>query len=202
MGSDVRAATVMVAWVFVAGCGFRTLGSGSDGGAVADLSGLPPGTDLAMQQGGTGPGPRGALPAGYCCTADTECRSRQCTTVGSVSFCNDECHTNDLCNARGAALICNLSTELCEPSSGSFACLDPQTYHYGTKPFGACCASGFTTSGEECLGGLCNATGPSSNPFRCTQGCSATASDACPSGFSCMIGWCWPNDPNSTYTCQ
>lgn len=192
-------------WVLVAlvvsvgGCGFRNIpGDGTDLGG-----GGGGGVDLAGGGGGVGPGPVGALPAGFCCTRREECRSRRCLfALNGQSFCSDDCDASDGCAAWGAALVCDPGQNYtCQPMSSSFSCLDPSTYRYGAKPFGACCASGFVRSGEECQGGLCVSVGPVSNPYFCTQGC-IRGVQSCPSGYSCgTAGFCIPNDPNATYAC-
>lgn len=191
-------------WVLVAlavsvgGCGFRNIpGDGTDlgGGGGADLAG--------GGGGGVGPGPVGALPAGYCCSRREECRSRRCISVGGgPSMCTDtDCESSAQCSVWGVALTCDATKGYtCQPTA-STACLDASTYRYGAKPFGACCASGFYRAGEECEGGLCVSVGPGTNPYYCTQGC-IPGVDRCPTGFSCgSAGFCIPNDPNATYAC-
>lgn len=195
--------------VSAGGCGFRPI-PGAEDLAGADLAGADfAGADLSMGpadlslSGGTGPGPLGALPAGFCCASNDQCRSRRCITVGTGQpyFCTDECQNDGVCNTWGGLFRCDMpSNNDCVPVNNTYTCLDPATYNYGTKPTGACCGSGSPRSGQECLGGLCNATGPSSNPFFCTQGCSA---GTCPIGYTCNImKWCWKQDPQAPYTCN
>jgi hypothetical protein len=192
--------------VAVAGCGFRSLPSGGGDLAGLDLAGVdfsgvdfaaPPGSDLSMS-GGTGKGPLGALPTGFCCQGPSDCRTRRCTN----GACVDECFGDSDCNGYASGFTCPNST-VCTAPSG-FTCLDPATYHYGTKATGSCCSHGFNTAGAECLGGLCQATGADSNPFYCTQGCSNGSE--CPGGYSCAAGFCWIGqsftDPTFTYTCN
>jgi hypothetical protein len=197
--------------VFAGGCGFRPITPPGDL-AGADLAGADfagvdfAGADLSMSagdlslSGGTGPGPLGALPAGFCCTADLECRSRRCFQVGTgPKFCSDECRSDDVCNTWGGAFVCEMTQGECLPAQQTYSCLDPSTYNYGTKPTGACCATG-PRSGQECQGGLCYATGPSANPFFCTQGCDP---GSCPIGYICnLLKWCSKPDPNAPYTCN
>jgi hypothetical protein len=208
----------VLALVCLSGCGFRA--SNGDGGSTdlsggggEDLSGLdllgvdltgttPP--DMTMSGGGTGPGPAGALPAGYCCNNNPDlCRSRRCRALSNgTSFCTDDCDHDSLCSVWGGAFKCDTTgTGECIASSSATTCLDPSTYQYGTKAIGACCQSGFDKSGQECVGGLCDATGPTSNPFYCTQGCDGNT--PCPAPYTCTsAGFCALPDPNAPYTCQ
>ena len=207
----------------LAACGFQALSNG-DGGAdlvspTSDLAGadfagvdfsgldfnVPPGADLSQPTGGTGPGPAGALPTGYCCAAEEQCRSRRCVQAGTGPYyCADDCSGNSACNAWGGAFTCDQTAGFCVPVNTPYTCLDPAGYQYGTKADGACCANGFAKAGQECLGGLCESTGDASNPFICTQGCN-TASP-CPPGYSCAARFCWItqtlSDPTYKYTCQ
>jgi len=202
--------------LFASGCGFRALSGdgGVDGAAADDLSGADltgadlagvdlSGSDLTITGGGTGPGPAGALPAGFCCTSVDQCRSRRCRALGNgTSFCTDDCDHDSICSVWGGAFKCNTgATGECIAVSSSTTCLDPSLYHYGTKPIGACCQSGFDKAGQECVGGLCNATGPISNPFYCTQGC--TGNTPCPAPYVCnSAAFCSLPDPSAPYTCQ
>src|SRR6184192_1839215 len=92
--------------VLFLGCGFHGIANiGVDGGAdlaaidsattdlaasSPDLSGI---TDLAMTPH-QGPGPLGALPAGFCCTSNQQCRSRSCIGNG---YCSDQCRGDNDC---------------------------------------------------------------------------------------------------------
>src|SRR4051812_11295091 len=209
----VRFGVVML--VCLAGCGFeRALpddGGVDDLGSVdlvgldltgVDLTGF--GADMTVT-GETGKGPLGALPAGYCCASDEDCRSRACVHINgatSPTMCTDECDHDSSCSAWGGALKCQSGGGYClavDPTT--FTCLDPSTFVHGTKATGSCCSSGFDKAGEECLGGICNATGPESNPFFCTQGCGGAT--GCPPGFTCnSLHWCWKDDPQAPYTCS
>jgi hypothetical protein len=206
-----------ILWVFCgvvgwAACGFETNTNpgDSDGGSHPDLTGLdllgvdltsPPGFDLAMGGGGTGPGPLGALPAGFCCTGNEQCRNRLCMAIGGgPSYCADDCRSDTGCDAWGA-FRCDTNNSYCVPAAATYDCLPQAQYTYGTKPTGACCQAGFDKAGQECAGGLCYAQGPDSNPFFCTQGCDSNA--PCPPGHFCNIDhWCSKLDLNGTYTCQ
>jgi hypothetical protein len=198
----VRWALVLVA-ASVGACGFRNIPNEGADLAGHDLAGADLSGGGGGGGGGVGPGPVGALPTGYCCTRREECRSRRCISVGGgPSFCSDDCDTDLVCTAWGGAFRCDVDAGwTCQPTTASYTCLDPSTYHYGAKRFGACCASGFSRAGEECQGGLCNSVGPVSNPFYCTQGC-IPGIEPCPIGYSCgSARFCIPNDPNATYAC-
>jgi hypothetical protein len=208
-GAARAVAFVLLAFA-IAGCGFHRTSSDYGGEAAdlagADLFGVAP-ADLATSDGntagGTGPGPVGALPTGFCCNSDDDCRSRNCAgLLEPVHYCTDECDHDSLCSAWGGDFKCDVNgTGYCVTATAPANCLAPSVYPYGTKPIGSCCQSGFDKSGQECLGGLCNATGPSSNPFYCTQGCDRNT--PCPAPYVCnSASFCSLPDPNATYTCQ
>jgi hypothetical protein len=203
------------------GCGFQTLPNpGPDlaspdlGSAPADLAGADlagvdfaaPAADLAAPDLSAakhqGPGPLGALPAGYCCQNDQECRSRDCVNAGSFRYCSDLCDSDEVCNVWGAGFACDLPSQACVATGAS--CHPAADYQYGTAATGSCCAHGFATAGQECLGGICTSTGNSANPFYCTQGCDNLTH--CPGGYSCLGGTCWitqtTGDPSYLYSCQ
>lgn len=130
-----------------------------------------------------GPGPFGALPAGYCCTSDQECRFRNCADFGGVRMCADECSHDDGCNT-GKNLTCSFATGYCEPS-GAPECIPAEQWVVGTKKAGACCIpTGDGTAGQECEANRCVAVGDLQNPFICTQPC-ADIGD-CPPKYSCL----------------
>jgi hypothetical protein len=201
----------------LAGCGFHRVAA-DDGvmtAAASDLGTTDPGaTDLGATDGGAtdgnvastggiGPGPLGALPAGFCCNSNADCRSRSCAGLfDPVHYCTDECDHNSLCSAYGGNFICDGNgTGYCATATTPATCVDPSLYHYGAKPIGSCCQSGFDKSGQECLGGLCVATGPSTNPFFCTQGCDRDT--PCPASYVCnSVGFCSLPDPNAAYACH
>lgn len=163
-----------------------------------DLAQPVGGNDLAMPGGGTGPGPLGALPAGYCCTKNEDCRVRICMN----GYCTDECRVAADCMLYSSKMDC-AGNGFCQSTAG-FTCLDPSGFHYGTAATGRCCNPG-PPSANYCEGGLCNSTGASQNPFYCTQGC--LTSNDCPIGYLCSANFCWIagslNDPvNYTYTCM
>lgn len=207
-----------------AGCGFQGVGGDM---AANDLAGVGPadfagvdlsgvdfsGADLTVVvqpndlgiSGGTGPGPLGALPAGFCCTQNAECASRLCATESGVSFCTSVCDTDAVCSAYGGAFICDQGNGACLPSNPTNpVCVPADQYMYGTKAIGSCCSHGFPKAGQECLGGRCVATGADSNPFYCTQGCDSHTT--CPTGYSCQDNFCWISqtigDPTFVIQCQ
>jgi hypothetical protein len=188
-------------------CGFRGLGvgadsgvPGSDGGAGDLASGAG---DLAAPAGGNGPGPLGALPTGFCCAANEQCRSRQCFSFASGPYyCADFCDTTLQCSGFSTQFTCDPNGS-CAPINDSYSCLDGATYSYGSKPTGACCDGAAQRPGQECLGGWCLRTGATTDPFYCTQGCNNLT--ACPAGYTChslgpgltMQGQCWKNNATS-----
>ena len=208
--------TRLLPFFLVCGCGFRGIENQYDLATGADLAGvdfagvdLTFASDLARAQdlagiGGNGPGPLGALPPSYCCNSNEECRSRACvSTGGGPKYCTDVCDTDAVCNVWGGAFVCDPGGE-CVPANASYSCVPADQYSYGTKPLGSCCAHGFPEAGQECLGGLCEATGNDANPFYCTQGCNANT--RCPSGYTCAAGFCWIEqsftDPSFIYSCS
>ncbi len=179
----------------------QDLGSTGDAGAVddaavADAGGGAEGGEDGARDGGddardadatpsdgpTGPGPLGALPSGYCCTSDEECRFRRCVDTGAGGrMCLDLCSASRplACTRPGFAFTCDGTT--CQPPAG-FACLDPATFVRGTKTTGACCTdSADGTTGHECEGNLCLAVGNA--PWFCTRRCDGGAD--CPSDYEC-----------------
>jgi hypothetical protein len=201
------------------GCGFHgienlsapDLASGADLAGVdfagADLRQVATGMDLAggdLTMVATGPGPLGALPSGYCCTSDEECRSRVCITSTSPSYCSDECRSDGICNVWGPGFACDLPSGRCMPTATPYSCHPADQYQHGDKPLGSCCVHGIPSAGQECLGGLCVTTGADGNPFYCTQGCDGTT--PCPGGYDCFVGFCWisqtVSDPTYLYMCQ
>src|SRR5207253_10532666 len=115
-----------------------------------DLTGGGP--DFTMPGGGTGPGPAGALPAGFCCSGNAECRSRRCRSINGMGICTDDCDHDSICTAYGAAMKCDTAgSGECVATGGGTTCVDASQYHYGTKAIGACCSSGFDKAGAECV---------------------------------------------------
>lgn len=154
-----------------------------------------------------GPGPYGALPGGYCCTSDEQCRFRHCRSVdGGEKMCLDECSSSrqGICDRPGIDFRCVTYTadfdSACEPPPG-FKCLDPSTFVRGAKSTGECCSyeeSGLF--GHECEANLCLALGQ--GPWVCTRFCEAGTD--CPDGYRCVDVLarkeCAP--ASSTYDCK
>ncbi len=139
--------------------------------------------------GPKGPGPLGALPSGYCCTSDAECRFRKCVVVpggGGGKMCVDACSASrpGMCVRPDLAFSCaalGSDGDFCQPT-GSFTCLDPATFERGTKGTGGCCVdTGDGNTGRECEANLCLQIGQ--NPWFCTRRCSGDAD--CPSDHRC-----------------
>ena len=193
-----------------------------DGGASDGASGGEDGTDAARPADGAGggskdggatldptkgPGPLGALPGGYCCTSDSECRQRHCRSVGGgQKMCMDECtpQTQAVCDRPGIDFRCVTYTaefdSACEPPPG-FTCLDPQTFVRGTLPTGACCTDeGNGLNGHECESNLCISR--SGGPLLCWRICQSETD--CPDGYGCYEAYfnkyCAPT--SASYTCN
>ena len=173
----------------------------ADGGGDSDSDG-----GAADAGRGVGPGPLGALPTGFCCNADAECRYRHCVDQGGSRMCADECDNSGFCSGGAVSFVCDVpdgsSLGLCVPPQGSSpACVPADQYPTGTRKLGDCCNDqGSGASGWECEGALCVST--DNNPYVCTNWCNSYLD--CPGPFACMDvagrKWCWPS--NQTYTCQ
>jgi len=179
--------------------------NGGDGGASGqpDPSGGPgsggtsseggPGTggDAAVDSGEVvdpatvGAGPLGALPTGYCCSSDDDCRNRHCENVGGAKMCLDFCLDDDACTGITTGFHCALNTEgygFCQPTSTAPTCVAKATYRHGLKPLGSCCQPlGDGRQGSECLSGVCDRNG-ADNPYLCTTDCGKAT---CPATFTC-----------------
>lgn len=202
-----RSAPWLVA-LFLIACQGDPVGEGSGGGAGASgaggtASGGGAGTGAGAGTGGggvAGPGPHGALPSGYCCTSDQDCRYRTCTDFGGVKLCSDTCTNDDsTCNA-APNMKCNATSGQCEPA-GTPSCIPAAQFVAGTVPLGGCCiATGDGHAGEECQGNLCMAFGALENPFICTHACDVPKD--CPPKYECnsFTRFCWPIA--TTYTCE
>jgi hypothetical protein len=164
---------------------------GADGGA-ADLAATP------------GPGPLGALPTGYCCSANEQCRSRNCINLDTGPYyCADPCTAAAQCSGWSTSYGCDAQNMICYPVNSPYACLDGAAFSHGALPTGACCDGGAgPTLGADCAGGLCLHTGAASDPYYCSQGCNDAT--PCPSGYACHAagittgspGQCWKSDPS------
>lgn len=177
--------------------------------ACGDLKNAGPssgGTGDAGGSGAFGPGDKGSLPSGYCCTADTECRDRRCVAVGSGGrMCLDTCVGEAKCKRRDLSFTCSGKTPgggFCQPPDAAFRCLPQTQYERGARQVGECCAAtGDGNAGEECEGNQCIAIdeGDQNNPFVCSHWCDLTKE--CPSGTVCSQSHdCVP--ANRPYTCR
>lgn len=179
-----------------------TVEGGTDGG------GLDVVTDGASDDGRAGPGPFGALPTGYCCTNDEQCRQRHCLPSDAGRMCFDECNAQaqGFCDRPFLDFRCDLGQpeyqQTCIPQEGeAFTCLPPSQFVAGTKAAGECCASRpDNLHGQECASNLC--IQKRDGPWACTRICEAGVD--CPTDWSCIpqIYWsiCVPN--GLTYTCK
>jgi hypothetical protein len=138
----------------------------------------------------TGPGVHGALPSGYCCNADEECRFRNCATINGTKMCADVCSDPGAsgCDGDLPGFTCvgaSSSTDgRCEPTSTTAACVPASKFVHGTKKLGACCTALHTgKNGNECEGGHCSAFGDINNPYICINACESAAD--CPGNYKC-----------------
>lgn len=144
-------------------------GSGGDGGSNGTVS--SGGGNVPAP--GFGPGKYGALPTGYCCTANEECRQRRCADTPGGKMCLDDCRAESTCQRDGLdTFTCDgspASPGSCKPPPG-FACIPAAEFERGTKVAGECCTpTGDGNAGLECEGGLCIARGD--GPFVCSNPC-------------------------------
>ena len=184
----------------VASCGgFQLLPNGDGSAGDRDLS-FPPGTDLAgfdfstsgnvdfaQQGGGTGPGPYGAMPTGYCCNSSDDCRERSCVDFGGGKMCSDGCFEDSACDASPGITASAPPRTTRSLSAGR----QRRPLHPGVelplwrKELGACCiATHDGHAGAECEGGRCDASGDLSNPYICTNVCKGPTD--CPGNFNCF----------------
>jgi hypothetical protein len=155
--------------------------------------------------GAGGPGALGALPSGYCCTRNTECRNRRCESGACVDSCQrtSDCPRGFTCDA----------LDLCDPPADFLRCLDQSTFTPGSRPTGACCDGTGDPRGGECAGGSCINTGSSTGASYCTQGCDLDSD--CPRNYGCWSldagrfsdgRMCWKlssiRDPSTVETCE
>jgi hypothetical protein len=170
-------------------------GTSRDGGpSTTDPDGAAADKDAASSSEGstaqTGPGPLGALPSGYCCTSDAECRFRNCATINGTKMCADVCSSAGTSGCDGdlpgfTCIGAGASTDgHCEPTGTAVACVPASKYVRGSKKLGACCTALHTgKNGGECEGGHCSAFGNVNNPYICVNACTSTAD--CPGNFQC-----------------
>lgn len=162
--------------------GFKS--GGNDGGSNDGTADGTSGGDGAT--GNTGPGPKGSLPSGYCCTQNAECRDRNCVDIGGSKMCADECKTQDACDGGLPGLVCVGGTQFvfgrCEPMTSAAMCVPASQFTHGTKKLGGCCTPTWNgANGNECEGGFCGQT--NNGPWMCSNAC-AKGSD-CPGAFMC-----------------
>ena len=177
--------------------GTSTNGATGSSGNTGTSSGN---TALPRTPNGNNAAALGALPSGYCCNADSECRFGKC----SNGMCLDHCYSAGICKRDDVTFTCdavNHDEGSCQPPAG-FQCLPANTYVQGNRPVGGCCtATGDGNAGSECEGNLCIAIGD--GPFVCTQRCKT--SNDCPSDYQCYeldpgYKQCIPGNP--TYVCK
>jgi len=203
------ASSALVTSGALAGCGdLKSAQPAGDAGASREDEGASSdgGSSLPKEEPGTsGPGLYGALPSGYCCTDNSECRDRHCMETASGKMCLDDCREQGTCRRRDVIFLCdakNLGDDgLCQPPLG-FACIPSAQFRRGTRQVGECCAwTGDGNSGEECEGNKCVSISKNDqdNPFVCSHWCERTAD--CPSGTLCSpYNTCVP--ANMPYTCK
>jgi hypothetical protein len=191
-----RTAIALLALTLASCSGFTEVESDGGGNGEGD----------AYKPGGTGPGPYGVLPSGYCCTKDEQCRFRTCMAIsGGKKMCSDWCATDKAgCGAPASGLKCDTKQHRCVPTSASYTCTPADQFTYGSKKMGACCtATHDFRAGFECEGGHCGAFGPVTNPYICLNVCDEPSD--CPGHYSCGTsskgyGICVPEA--KTYTCK
>ncbi|MCA9664846.1 MAG: hypothetical protein KC503_04635 [Myxococcales bacterium] len=202
--------------------GFKALDdTGSDGGPGPDGAhdqgpADGPGSDFTgrdmrvppdFASGGQGPGPWGALPSGYCCVSDLDCRHRTCRDIGGVKMCSDTCYTDAGCIAAPHAQTCvgasGPQQGQCEPTQSGQACKPADDFHYGAKKIGDCCTPTFDgRNGGECEGNHCSAFGDNSNPYICIHACDQPTD--CPPPYLCRNVGAYSVciTAQTTYTCK
>ncbi len=170
----------------------------ADGSSSDDASGGPVDSDGGSEAGvvtdagadvdpaTVGAGPLGALPTGYCCASDDDCRYRHCEVVNGTKMCLDFCLGDDACSGVTTGFHCAFTDAgygFCQPSApGPTTCALQATYRHGKKPLGSCCQPlSDGRQGSECLSGVCDQNG-AQNPFLCTTDCGKTT---CPPTFTC-----------------
>lgn len=209
-----RALFFLAPFLLVAACGDlknSTPSTGTDGdsgtaGTSSSSSGSSGSDTQPSMTPDNGPGPLGALPTGYCCTDDSQCRYRHCNDTPAGKMCQDDCRGTGLCGRTEAMFTCDapdmFDFGVCQPPAG-FTCLDPNKFVRGTREDGECCdGDTFTDNADECQGGHCisyTINDQPDNPFVCSQYCASTKD--CPSGMNCSeLNECEPG--NTPYTCK
>jgi hypothetical protein len=155
-------------------------GAQDDDGAVGPAD-AGPDVDPAT----VGPGPLGALPTGFCCATDDQCRNRHCQLVGGTKMCLDFCLKEDDCQGVASGFHCAFTVDgygFCEPAAGVTTCAAQSLYQHGTKPLGSCCDQRSDgRMGSECLSGVCDRNG-ATNPYICSDNCGKVL---CPPTYTC-----------------
>jgi hypothetical protein len=222
----MRLACVVVVTTTLAALVACSSSSGPSGGAPDDGGGTPAldGGDAAASVSDSGldvspgfpddhgPGIYGALPSGYCCTKDADCKGRYCADQGGGKMCLDSCSDASDCDVPKTPFACAVpageTVKRCMPPAG-VKCVAAADFVRGKKAFGDCCVyRPGQVGGAECASHLCGGFGDG-NPYLCTSHCETQAD--CPSDFKCELsggaGWvptCLPLAVYSggTYTCK
>jgi hypothetical protein len=178
---------------------------GDDGSVVADGPGSADVLADTKLPTGRGPGRFGALPSGFCCTDDSQCRYRHCNAIGGIRLCADDCFNSATCKGGAVDFVCAIpdggERGLCVPPAGlSPLCVPQDQFRIGTHVTGDCCSQAFDgRAGWECEGALCTST--DRNPYVCTNYC--VDGNDCPGAFECVpvsdYKMCVP--VASSYTC-
>jgi hypothetical protein len=178
-----------------------------DGTGSSDVAGSK--TDAPLPQGdgfkpgGNGPGPWGALPSGFCCATDSDCRFRKCVDFNGSKMCMDPCTTDDGCAGEVSGLRCNNTEGRCEPDAQGQKCTPADEFQYGSRKLGGCClATHDGWAGRECEGNHCVSFYDVGNPYICTHACEKPSD--CVGAYMCSntgygYGICVPEA--KTYTC-
>ena len=182
--------------------GGSSSGGSSSGGSSS--GGSSSGGSSSGGSGGFGTGAYGALPNGYCCATNDDCRHRNCVETGGGKMCLDRCDAPTGCLRRAGGFTCQMTggDGRCQPDMGT-TCIPSGQFERGSKVLGDCCtATHDANAGLECQGGHCGAFGADSNPFICTQVCRSAVD--CPGPYLCLntgdYKICAPQA--STYTCK
>lgn len=179
---------------------------GGDGAAGADLAESDAAGVASDGAAGVGPGPYGALPSGYCCSDDGDCRYRNCKDVGGQRMCVDRCFSASACEGGLPGLTCVGKTSstpgTCQLPAKT-KCVPASKFRRGAREIGRCCvATRDNKAGYECRGNLCLSFGSASNPYICSRACDRTAD--CPGGYMCLNddGFRFCAKLATTYSCQ
>lgn len=179
-----------------AGCSTPVEEAAPDGAVVQEPTGTPDSGDPADATSDVvvgfpdsrGPGAFGALPSGYCCAADSECRGRRCADVGGGNrMCLDTCYDDLGCRVPGSAFSCKPlapdGAKRCQPPAG-LACVPRDRFVRGRGVTGSCCANVVDAqlAGAECASNMCSSF--ADGPYICTNHCAGPQD--CPNAFTCF----------------